>query len=276
MKVVYDLLSGGQPAPIDLLYNGDLAVDSVTKRYKGSLVKMMDHDDVDHGKFFTFAGVATALENVAGILEEEQGITGNYLPDDGTYSVAYRKITPIFPSTVIEGEYAAKDAAATATTDTSATGTAGSADLTITVTNDTAIGGWVYFLTGANAGYLHYITDTTSTTSATLSPVLNFAVVSADTFLVIAPASTNLLLIDATYTGLKSEINSAARTCPVLGLSTWIEATGIPKTKLDFAKHAGLKVAGAKFYHHFVLCGQTNTTTAIGNNVWFHGVSLTT
>jgi hypothetical protein len=276
MKVVYDLLSGGQPAPIDLLYNGDLAVDSVTKRYKGSLVKMMDHDDVDHGKFFTFAGVATALENIAGILEEEQGITGNYLPDDGVYSVGYRKITPIFPSTVIEAEYSPKDAAGTANTDTGATCAAAAAAFTVTVTADTAIGGWVYMLTGASAGYLHYITDTGTTASATISPVANFAVVSGDTFLHIAPPCTNLLLLDATYTGLKSEINSAARTCPVTGLSTWIEAPGIGKTKLDFAKHAGLKIPGAKFYHHFTFSGQTNTTTAVGNNVWFQGILLTT
>ena len=72
MKVIFDLLSGSKPAPIPLWYNGDLAVDSTTKRYKGSLVKMMDYDDVDHGKFFTFAGLSTAMENVSGILEEEQ------------------------------------------------------------------------------------------------------------------------------------------------------------------------------------------------------------
>ena len=275
MKVIYDLIAGGAPPPVDLLYNGDLAVDSVTKRYKGSLVKMMDFDDVDHGKFLTFAGLATAMENVVGILEEEQGITGNYLMDDGTYSVAYRKITPIFPSSVIEAEYAQKDAAATANTDTSATGTAGSADLTITVSDNEPIGAWVYFLTGANAGFLHYITDTTSTTSASLSPVLNFAVVAADTFLVISNPMTNYVLFDATYTGLKSEIAVAARPSPVNGLSTWIEAPGIGKTKLDFAKHKGLKVTGAKFYHQFTMAGSTNTSVATGNNLWVAGLRLT-
>uniref|UniRef100_A0A6H1Z6X7 Uncharacterized protein n=1 Tax=viral metagenome TaxID=1070528 RepID=A0A6H1Z6X7_9ZZZZ len=267
MKVVYDLIAGGSPPPIDLMYNGDLAVDSVTKRYKGSLAKMMDVDDVDHGKFHTFAGVATALENISGILEEEQGITGNYLPDDATYSVAYRKITPLFPSSVIEAEYVRKDAAGTASTDTGATGTAGSANLTITVTDDEPIGGWVYFLTGSNAGYLHFITDSTSTTSATLTPVLNYAVASADTFLHIAPACTNALLIDATYTGLKSEIALAARTCFVNGLSSWIEASEIGKTKLDRAKHAGLKISGAKFYHHFTLTGAYSATP----NYWIVG-----
>ena len=118
MKVIFDLLSGSKPAPIPLWYNGDLATDSTTKRYKGSLVKMMDYDDVDHGKFFTFAGLSTAMENVSGILEEEQDTSGNYLPDDGTKSVRYRKITPLFPSSVIEAEYAAADAAGTANTAT--------------------------------------------------------------------------------------------------------------------------------------------------------------
>jgi hypothetical protein len=215
------------------------------------------------------------MENVVGILEEEQGTSGNYLLDDGTYSMPYRKITPIFPSSVIEAEYAPKDAAGTANTDNAATGTAGSADLTVTVTDNEPIGGWVYFLTGANAGFLHYITDTTSTTSATLSPVLNYAVVSADTFLVIACPMTNYALFDATCTGLKSEIAVASRTTPITGLSTWIEAPGIGKTKLDFAKHAGLKVTGAKFYHQFTMAGSTNTSVATGNNLWISGIRLT-
>ncbi len=265
MKVIFDLLSGGNPAPIDLWYNGDLAADSTTKRYKGSLVKLMDYDDIDHGKFFTFAGLTTAMENVAGILEEEQPTSGNYLPDDGTYSVVYRKITPIFPSSVIEAEYASADAAGTANTDTSATGSAASATFTITITTaDTLIGGWIYFLTGANAGYLHYVTNN-DTTTATLSPALNFAVVATDTFLVINPPCVDKFLLDATYTGIKSEIDDNVRTFPVNGLSTWVEATNLGKTKLDFAKHAGLKLSGAKFYHQFTFPGQVNTTTAFSN-----------
>ena len=118
MKVIYDLIAGSMPPPVDLLFNNDLAADGTTVTYKGSLVKMMDIDDIDHGKFLTGAGLATALTNVAGILEENPGITGNYLLDDGTYSAVYRKITPLFPSSVIEAEYAQKDAAGTANTDT--------------------------------------------------------------------------------------------------------------------------------------------------------------
>ncbi len=267
MKVIYDLTAGGCPPPVDLLYNGDLAVDSVTKRYKGSLVKMMTTADFDHGRFFTFAGLATEADNIAGILEEEQGITGNYLLDNGTYSAGYRKITPVFASSVIEAEYSPKDAAGTANTDTSATGSAASATLTITGIEDKMIGGWVYFLTGANAGFLHYVTDHTSTTSCTLSPVLNFAVASADTFLVIQPPCTDLVHYDATFTGLLSEINTSALHHTVNGLSSWIEAAGIGKTKLDFAKHKGLKVTGAKFYHQFTAVG----TYATLPNMWLQG-----
>jgi hypothetical protein len=269
MKAIYDLIAGGAPPPVELLYNGDLAADSTTKRYKGSLVKLMDYDDIDHGKFLTFAGLTTAMENVAGILEEEQGITTNYLLDNGTYSARYRKITPIFPSTVIEAEYSPKDAAAGSNVDNGATGSAGSATLTITVVDNSPIGGWIYFLTGANAGFLHYIYDTSTTAAALLSPVLNYAVVSADTFLVIPPPMTGSFLPDATYTGLKSEIDSSARTYPGVGISTWIEATGIGKTKLDFAKHHGLKIAGAKFYHQFTFPG-TSTYT----NLWLAGIKL--
>jgi hypothetical protein len=137
------------------------------------------------------------------------------------------------------------------------------------VVDHTPIGGWVYFLTGSNANRLHYITDNTSTTSATLSPVLEFAVAAADTWLHIAPPCTNLFLPDATYTGLKSEIASSARTYPCVGLTTWIEAPGIGKTKLDFAKHAGLKIPGAKFYHQFVYPGSTTYP-----NIWHGGIAL--
>ena len=80
---------------------------------------------------------------------------------------------------------------------------------------------------------------------------------------------TNLLLFDATYTGLKSEIASSARTATVVGLSTWIEAPGIGKTKLDFAKHKGLKVTGAKFYHQFTMPGSAAANTIL----WTHGLS---
>ena len=89
MRVVRDLIGGSRPPTIDIHYNGDVDIDSTTKRYKGSLCKFMDFTgDVDHGtNFVTWAGDATASENIAGVLEEEQPVTGNYLPDDASYAM---------------------------------------------------------------------------------------------------------------------------------------------------------------------------------------------
>ena len=253
MRVVRDLAIGAAPSPFDVVYNGDLAADSTTKRYKGSLVKLMDIDDVDHGAFFTFAGLATAMENVFGILEEEQPTSGNYLPDDASYGMVRRKVTPILPTSVIRAEYGQTDAAGTATTDTGGTATAASTTFTITITTaDYMIGGWVYFLTGSNAGYLHYITNN-STTTATFATAVTNAVASTDTFLVISPPTERLIDFDATYTGLKSEIDDGSRADAIIGLEHWIAAPGIGLTKLDRDKHDGLKIDNAKFYHDFVI-----------------------
>lgn len=254
MEIVRDLLGGaGKPAALDLPYNGDLAADSTTLRYKGSLVKLMDFDDVDHGFFLTFAGLATAMENVFGILEEEHGTSGNYLPDDATYGMTRRRITPILMSSVIRAEYVQADAAGTANYDDSATGSAASATFTVTITtSDYMIGGWIYFLTGLNAGYLHYITDN-GTTTATLSPVLNYDVSATDRFLVISAPNERLLDFNATYTGIKSEIDNGSRADAVIGLDTWIQAPGAGLTRLSRNQHAGLYVPNARFYHDFLL-----------------------
>lgn len=254
MKIVRNLSGGsGVPPALDLFYNGDLAADSSTKRYKGSLVKRMDYDDIDHGQFYTFAGLATAMENVFGILEEEHGTTGNYLPDSTTYGMTRRRVTPIVPGSVIRAEYVQADAAGTANYDTSATGTAGSTTFTITITTgDTMIGGWIYFINGSNAGYLHYITNN-GTTTATFATALAHDVVATDDFLVIEPANTRIVDFNATYTDIKSEMDDASKTDAIVGLNTLISAPGTGLQYLDRDKHDGLKIANAKFYHDFVL-----------------------
>ena len=266
MKVVKDLIGGSKPQPIELPYNGSVDADSVTLRYQGSLVKVMDFDDIDHGKFCTFAGLATAMENVIGILAEDQGITGNYLFDDGTYGFRYRKVVPTFPSTIIEAEYSQYDAAGADNSDTGASGAAAAVALASgqTLTAHRMIGGWVYFLTGANAGYLHYITANDAS-DYTISALAN-AVASGDTLLVIRPPMAPLLDFDATYSGIKSEMAEASNTDVVVGLTTWISAPGIAKTRLDFNAHNGLKIDNAKFYHQFTLPG-----TATLPNVWISG-----
>jgi len=264
-KAWRDLIGGGRPSPIELYYNGDLDVDSVTKRYRGSLVKLMDYDNVDHGGFATFAGLTTAMENFVGILEEEQGLTGNYLPDATTYGMQRRKITPCFPSTVILGEYARTDAAGSAMTDTGATCSAASA--TFTIDSDTAdewIGGWVHMLTGAYAGALHYIKDSAANTSVTFATVAAKAIVSADTFLAIGKANCREVLFNDTFTGIKSEIAYDLHIHRVMGLMHYIEDVGIPFQPLDRNKHDGLILKNPKFYHAF---------TVVALSAWADGIA---
>ena len=101
MDVIKDNIGGNKPEPIDIHYNGTLDADSVTLRYRGSFVKLMDITDVDDGQFFTFGGLTTPLENTVGILAEDQPITGNELPNTGTNGATIRKMIPIYPSTIL-------------------------------------------------------------------------------------------------------------------------------------------------------------------------------
>jgi hypothetical protein len=273
MRVVKDLIGGSMPSTIELPYNGEVAADSTTLRYAGSVAKVMDFDDIDNGEFVTFGGLATIGERVIGILEEPQGTSGNYLPNDASYGLVYRKITPCFPSTVVEAEYAQKDAAGTDNLDTNFTGSAASATLTngnaLPTTADVLIGGWVYFTNGSNANYLHYITDNGAGNGAiTLATALVNAVAATDDLVVVLPPMARKCLFDATYTGIKSEVDDGAHTFPIMGLSTWISAPSIPLQKLDRNKHDGLSVAGARFYHQFTFCGQIDDNAATIPNAW--------
>jgi len=261
MRIVRNLIGGGaKPPALDVLYNGDLAVDSVTKRYKGSLVKQMDFDDLDKGQFFTFAGLATAMENVFGILEEDQALTGNYLPDDATYGMQRKKVTPLVPGSVVRAEYAQADLAGTATYDTGATGSAASSTFTAgaLTTADTLIGGWIYFLNGNNADYLHYISDN-NTTAAVLATALTYDVVATDDFLVIEAANTRMVDFDALYVNIKSETDDGAKGDAIVGLNTFVSAPGVNMQYLDRDKHDGVKIANAKFYHEFMLANTLPT-----------------
>lgn len=265
MIVIKDLIGGSKPQPIELPYNGDIEIDSTTLRYKGSLVKLHDIDDFDEGVFCTWAGDSTAMENIIGVLEEEQPITGNYLMTDATYGFRYRKITPIFPSTVLEAEYARKDPAGTAICDTTAAASAAGTTFTITATEDKMNGGWIYFLTGANKDYLHYVVNGTSTTSLTLATATKHATAIGDTFLVIHPPMANLIDFDAHLVNLLSDPQDGGHI--IQGLNTWVTAPGLAKTRLARNTHDGLKVSNARFYHQFTLPG--NATLP---NVWTSGL----
>jgi len=268
MRVIRDLISGNvTPVPFDIHYNGDLAVDSVTKRYKGSLCKMMDYDDIDHGRFVTFAGLTTAMENVCGILEEEQSITENYLPDDADYGMGYRKMTPIFPSSVIEAEYSQNDMAGTSNLATSITGSAAGTSLAATITTaDVLIGGWVYVTNGSCAGFLSYITNNT-TAAITIANALPATLVTADDELIILPSNARLCDFDATYSAIKSVYDDGSWPDSIVGISTWIKAPGIGMTKLDRNTHSGLTITGAQFFHQFVI--PSNVTYP---NAWITGI----
>ena len=260
MKVVKDMLGGIKPATIDVPYNGSGAVDSVTKRYKGSVVKMMDATDIDHGTFFTWAGVATAGENIMGLLEVEQPVTGNYLPDTGTNNMTYRKITPCFPSTIVEAEYVRTAAdGSTAAYDTNVTGSAAGTALTandgITGTNGDMSGGWVYFLNGANKDYLHYVSQSESSGGTLTVTALAQAVVATDDLLAILPPCAQKCLFDATLTGIKSELTYGSHTYHIQGIATYISSPGIPKTRLSRTTHNGIKIANAQFFHQFTFAG---------------------
>lgn len=256
MRVVRDLCGAIQPSPFDIIYNTDLAASGTNARYKGSLVKAMDHDDVDNGLFFTFAGLATAMEDVCGVLEEDVAASTTYLMNvaSGSGNFVRKKMTPVTGTTVLEAEYSRKDAAGTDNTDTAYSGSAGSTSLTCPSTGavDILIGGWIYFLDGSNADYLHYIRDNNATTTITLRTALVNAVASGDTCLVILPPLTPKVDFDATYTGIKSECVNGNITDEICGIDTFISAPGLAKRKLG-QDLDGKKIANARFFHQFTV-----------------------
>ena len=275
MEIVKDLLGGSKPQSIEVHYNGTIDADSVTKRYKGSLVKMVDINDADEGYFFTWGGGTTALENIAGILEEEQEITGNYLPTHATLGQRTRKVLPIFPSTIIRAEYGIYDAAGGVAYATGHAGSAGNTTFEPSAmgTADYMTGGWFYCINGSNAGYLHYIETDDGSSCTVLGTALANAVVAADDILVIQPSCTRGLDFDDTYTGLKSEFDSGSWHLCVQGLMTYIRAPGVAMQKLDRNKHDGKKISNAKFFHDFVFTGGGDVAGGTPNLIWTRGTA---
>jgi len=263
MWVVRDLSGGPKPSPLNLFYNGDYEIDSTTKRYKGSLVKVTDTANAE-GMFLTWAGDSTQYQSIFGILEEEQGITGNYLPSDALYGMKTRKITPILPSSIVRGEYAQTDPSGTAILDNGCVIAAASATVALTLTASAThfAGGWFYFVTGANAGYLHYIEQNT-TSAATLGTACVNAVATGDTYIAIAPANCTHMDLCAHEVCLKSEVLYGSRLFRVLGLMHYLTDDGIPFQRLDRDKHDGLKLRNPRFYHDFIVGG-----SATVGSVW--------
>jgi hypothetical protein len=265
MKVVRDLIGGHQPMPIDIHYNGDIAADGTTLRYKGSLCKFMDFSGyVTNGTgYVTWGGETTAYENLCGILEESSGTSGQYLPNNATYGLTTKKMTPIFSSTVIKAEYARTDPSGTAITDTGASGTASTTFTPAALTTaDKMNGGWIYMVTGANAGSLRYVLNDDAT-DLTFATAMDNASVSADTFLVIQPAvGMRQVDFDAHLVNIKSETDSGSNPNFIIGLRTTITAPGIGETALARDVHDGLTIANARFFHEFIIGGNA---LGIGN-----------
>jgi hypothetical protein len=263
MWAVRDLAGGSKPSPMNLFYNGSVSADCVTKRYKGSLVKLTDEDNAN-GQFCTWGGDTTLYESLFGILEEETGLTGNYLPDDTTYGMVTKKITPLIPSTICRAEYAQNDPNGTSVLDTAASASAAGTALTMTLTGDDdyQAGGWVYFTNGLNANYLHYVI-TNNTTGMTFGTGVTGAVVTADDFIVIQPANCSWFKMCDHEVNIESEGILSARTLPVVGLMHYLTDDGIPFQRLDRDKHDGLKLNNPRFYHDFVIGGHATT-----GNIW--------
>ena len=274
MKVIKDLIGGGKPNALDAFYNGAIAANGGTLRYKGSLVNTTLYNDIDYGMFWSFglsAGATTAMANFVGILEEEVlAATGNgYAPNNTSdKNMIRRRITPCFPSTIIQAEYVRADDASVANYDTGATLAAASKNFTVasTDTDDANIGQWIYFYTGANAGYLHYVEDSDDSDEYLVFAQAGVnAVVAGDYFLAIQNAQCNYCLFNATGTGLKSEVDSGNWVHAITGLNNFISAPGIPFQFLDRDKHDGINVGvNARFYHQF---------TIPLSNLWTNGMA---
>jgi len=256
MRFFYDM-AGAEPIIKDLIFNEELAADGDTKVYDGALVKLTDYDDIDNGKFICLADNATVGENVIGIICEEVAASGDtYLPvtaaATGTFA---RKKVLVNPNAVYLAEYVQKDRAGTDNRDTgfvfAAAGTASTTSPDVD-TADTLNGGWIYLLTGSNAGYLHYILDSADATTngiAVLRTAMVNAVAVGDYCLIVEPAFAHYFEMNATYTDLKSEARASVKTDPFKGIDFWIKAPGIPFQKLDATKHDGAKIEGARLYH---------------------------
>ena len=271
MQIADSKFNGTEPIDVPIIYNGDLAADGTTTRYRGSLVKLMDFDDIDNGNFATFAGLATAMENVVGYLAETLTDGGGcVLPNKASTDYVRKKMVPITNSTMMLAEYSRVDDAGTATTDTGIYTASASATVvapTLTDTDD-CIGCWVYFLTGNNAGYLHYVIDNDTTTTMTFGTATKFAGASGDTSLVTRPPMTNVLDFNATYSGLKSEIVKGSCSEVVQGWDYYIESPTLPLQPLS-RDLDGLNVGlNARLYHKFTI-----PSAAAGGNAWNSGMA---
>ena len=127
MRVVRDLFHGMSPIPLDMYFNTDDTGAGGSIGYKGQLCKMVDGDDLDEGRIVVPSVIATSLENLVGILNEDVAAATTYGLDGASGDPVRKKIVPICPTTLLRAEYSRLDSAGTANTDTGATCAAASA-----------------------------------------------------------------------------------------------------------------------------------------------------
>ena len=274
MQIIRDLFSGTAPVPIEMFFNTDISGAGGSAAYKGQLCKLPDGNDLDEGRFVVPSTVATALENLVGILAEDVAAATTYSLNYGAgagYPVR-KKIFPITNSTLLRAEYSQADAAGTSNI---LTGPYSAASTTMTWasapdTADLLVGGWIYWLTGNNANRLHWIIDSSAaaSTAAALKTAPPNTGAATDTCLVVMPPMTQIIDFDATFTGIKSQDDDGNQADVICGFDHYVEAPGLNFQKLDPAKHDGLYIPNARFFHDFTI-----PSAAAGSNAWVSGAS---
>ena len=258
-RFFYDM-AGAEPLVKDLIFNNDLALVGDALVYDGSFVKLMDWDDLDHGRHICSIDT-TISENQIGIICEQVAASGDtYLLETAAATGTFqRKKILVNPFAVYLVEYTRTDRAGTACTDTGfAFSAAGTASTTSpdNGSNDDQIGSWIYFVNGSNEGYLHYILDSATSTTAgvvTLRTAIVNAVAATDTVLLVEAPFAYEFDLSATLDSFRSEWVQATKTDRFKGIDYWLKAPGVPFQKLHPSKHDGLKIAGARFYHEVAL-----------------------
>jgi len=256
----YDL-AGADPIVKDLIYNSAADADGDTITYRGAWCKVHDYDDIADGRNVVSIRETTVSENILGIvMEQVAATTESYLLNTASATGYWqRKKILVNPNAVYLMEYARKDAAGTACTDTglviAAAGTASTTCPNIGVDLDN--GGWFYMLDGSAAGELHQILNTTGDNDGTdmdsIRSAMTSATASGDTFLVINPPFDYSYLLNDTKTDIKSELVGASRTDRFVGIDYWMKAPGWPFQKLDASKHDGLIIDNARFFHEVAI-----------------------
>ncbi len=256
-------LAGSDPLIMDLPFNYAKAADGDTIAYEGAFVKLMQVDDIANG-IHVGLETTTVNENFVGILMEGVAASGatfllNTASVTGTWT---RKKVLVNPHATYLVEYTKTDVAGSNTTDDGFVAAA-AGTLTTTCpaigTADVLIGGWLYFIDGSNASYLHNILDNSTTQVTVFRTAMRNAVAVGDTALVIMPPMRWWFDLSATFTSFKSEAIIGTATNKFQGIDYWFKSPGWPFQKLNPLNHDGLQITNARFFHEVTHSGEATT-----------------